>query len=221
MALSRIAREMAAEIAAHDWSDSPYRVDKAGHRREDDTGPKRSRNVLEEDQEMRVRANVCFVTAQVLGHAGLITPGDLAEYAAECGLNVRINRVRAVPGWLHFGIRWTGENGAADAFAPPALSIRERDRLEGQRLLHRGPWTEVELDDETLVELDGIEEIPNTWLKWRQIDLPPFDSALRAHLIKNCHTIRENPEEPHTVKWIHLGELRGWFEHYLSKQGVE
>lgn len=36
MALSRLAQEFAAEIANHDWSDAPYRTDRAGHQNSDD-----------------------------------------------------------------------------------------------------------------------------------------------------------------------------------------
>lgn len=36
MALSRLAREFAAEINYHDWSDAPFRLDRAGHQRDHD-----------------------------------------------------------------------------------------------------------------------------------------------------------------------------------------
>ena len=34
--LSRRALEFAAEISSHDWSDAPYRLDRAGHQRSKD-----------------------------------------------------------------------------------------------------------------------------------------------------------------------------------------
>ena len=37
--LSRIAQQHADEIRQHDWSDAPWRIDRAGHSREHDTGP--------------------------------------------------------------------------------------------------------------------------------------------------------------------------------------
>ena len=35
--LSHIATAFADEISNHDWSDAPYRLDRAGHHREDDS----------------------------------------------------------------------------------------------------------------------------------------------------------------------------------------
>jgi hypothetical protein len=37
MTLSCLAREFATEIANHDWSDAPYRCDRAGHDRTGDS----------------------------------------------------------------------------------------------------------------------------------------------------------------------------------------
>ncbi|GAA3081775.1 hypothetical protein GCM10017600_75110 [Streptosporangium carneum] len=38
MALGRLAREFAAEIANHDWSDATERLDRAGHKRDFESG---------------------------------------------------------------------------------------------------------------------------------------------------------------------------------------
>ena len=78
--LSRIALEFAAEIANHDWSDAPYRLDRAGHQREHDSN--RGTNVLTLEETDAVRTNVMWVTAQVLLHAD---PNlNLLEYAQAC-----------------------------------------------------------------------------------------------------------------------------------------
>ncbi len=103
--LSRIAQEFAAEIRNHDWSDAHVRLDKAGHRRENDP---RSANLepLTADETERVRANVTFVTAQVLKHAD--PQLDLYEYAAACGVPRRItHHGDGKPnGTLEYGLRF-------------------------------------------------------------------------------------------------------------------
>jgi hypothetical protein len=43
MGLSRPARELAAEINHHDWSDAPFRADRAGHTAGSTTGPSGAR----------------------------------------------------------------------------------------------------------------------------------------------------------------------------------
>lgn len=108
--LSRLAREFAAEIANHDWSDAPYRLDRAGHNREWDTN--RVDEVLNEWRTDAVRTNVMWVTAQVLLHAD---PNlDLHEYAEACGVPHRITRNRngQRSGSIPAGIRFD-ENGIA------------------------------------------------------------------------------------------------------------
>lgn len=74
---------MAGEIAGHDWSDAPYRLDRAGHQRSEDT--KNSAHApLSEAESDNVRWNVVMVTAQVVL---LQDPGmDVVEYAMACGL---------------------------------------------------------------------------------------------------------------------------------------
>ena len=83
MALSRLAQEFAAEIKNHDWSDAPFRIDRAGHRRELDSPSKLSDPLSAEDAH-RVQTNVMWVVAQVLGHAD---PNfDPVEFARACGI---------------------------------------------------------------------------------------------------------------------------------------
>jgi hypothetical protein len=80
--LSRLATEFAAEIANHDWSDAPWRLDRAGHKRHMDTHS--TGQVLTRDETDNVRTNVMWVTAQVLKH---LDPNlDLHEYATACGV---------------------------------------------------------------------------------------------------------------------------------------
>lgn len=86
MALSRLAEEFAAEIRAHDWSDAPWRLDRAGHNRTAD--PKKPVEHLDPDETDRVRTNVMWVTAQVLLHAD---PNfSVEEFAVACGIPRRI-----------------------------------------------------------------------------------------------------------------------------------
>lgn len=66
MTLSPLAAHLAAEINAHDWSDAPFRFDRAGHRREYDTH--RGTETLLPDEVDNVKANVAAVVAQVLGY---------------------------------------------------------------------------------------------------------------------------------------------------------
>ncbi|MGC9544044.1 hypothetical protein [Streptomyces sp. UG1] len=90
MALSRLAREFAAEISNHDWSDAPYRRDRAGHSRASDSLSKRSEKVLSDQETDRLRTNVMWVAAQVLGYSD---PNfDVYEFAEACGVNTRNSR---------------------------------------------------------------------------------------------------------------------------------
>lgn len=96
MALSRLAREHAAEIANHDWSDAHYRLDRAGHRRELDS-PQGDYQPLTVKEAHCVKVNVMWVTAQVLAHAD---PNfDVNEFAQLCGVTGLSS------GWLENGLR--------------------------------------------------------------------------------------------------------------------
>jgi hypothetical protein len=113
--LSRIAEEFAREIRNHDWSDSPYRADRAGHRREHD-GHRSSSAVLSPAETGIVVTNVMWVTAQVLMHAD---PNfDLVAYAEACGVPRRMiyNSNNQLSGILTSGIRYDVE-GRASAHA--------------------------------------------------------------------------------------------------------
>jgi len=87
MALSRLAQQFADEINGHDWSDAPYRVDRAGHSRASDSPRKVSAEQLDPKQTEYVRVNVMWVTAQVLAFND---PNfDVYEYASVCGIGER------------------------------------------------------------------------------------------------------------------------------------
>lgn len=101
MALSRLAREFAAEINNHDWSDAPYRIDRAGHKREQDSAARLTKDVLTPAETHRVKVNVMWVTAQVLGHAD---PNfDVHEYAKSCGIEGLSKAT------ISYGLRYDGD----------------------------------------------------------------------------------------------------------------
>jgi hypothetical protein len=82
MALSRLAAQFAAEIALQDWSDAPFRADRAGHNRQFDTN--RGPQQLDAGQTEILKMNVMWVTAQVLSYND---PNfDVNEYAKACGI---------------------------------------------------------------------------------------------------------------------------------------
>ncbi|SFL08834.1 hypothetical protein SAMN05216275_1533 [Streptosporangium canum] len=96
MALSRRAREMAAEIRGHDWKDAPYRMDRAGHQRRHDTS-KRSEKELTANETESVRTNVAWVAAQCLGYED---PNfDVVEFMRACGVE------RLSTSSLQYGVR--------------------------------------------------------------------------------------------------------------------
>jgi hypothetical protein len=103
MALSRLAREFSAEIANHDWSDAPYRADRAGH---DRTMDHSACEQLSLDETRIVRMNVMWVTAQVLAHAD---PNfNEYEFAEACGVKIRTTHGR-LNGGISAGLRKIGD----------------------------------------------------------------------------------------------------------------
>jgi hypothetical protein len=100
MALSRLAREFAAEIRQHDWSDAPWRLDRAGHNRRYDSNC--GTQVLSPTETAAVRTNAMWVVAQVLGHAD---PNfDRYEFAEACGVRTLTNSGRK-DGYITAGLR--------------------------------------------------------------------------------------------------------------------
>jgi hypothetical protein len=90
--LSRIASQHAAEIRNHDWSDAPWRADRAGHDRKADSKAS-SHEPLNARETDTVRLNAMWVTAQVLAYND---PNfDVVEFAAECGCKLDEGGLRA------------------------------------------------------------------------------------------------------------------------------
>lgn len=103
MALSRQAREIAAEIRLQDWSDAPYRADRAGHRREFDSKATGTPQLTALETGV-LRMNVMWVTAQALGYAD---PNfDEYEYAQACGVDIYTRHGRK-NGGIAAGLRRT------------------------------------------------------------------------------------------------------------------
>jgi hypothetical protein len=101
MALSRRAALHAAEIKLHDWSDAPYRADKAGHNRDMD-GRSRTQTTLTQTETDCIRLNVMWVTAQVLAYDD---PNfDVYEFAEACGVNTLTTRGER-NGGIVYGLR--------------------------------------------------------------------------------------------------------------------
>lgn len=115
MALSRIAAQFAAEINNHDWSDAPYRVDRAGHKRENDSPKKLTEKQLTAAETEFVRLNVVWVTAQVLGYND---PNfDVNEFARAAGIGKISKSGGRWGGGIVAGIRMV--NGG---YAEPGIS---------------------------------------------------------------------------------------------------
>lgn len=116
MALSRLAREFAAEINYHDWSDAPFRLDRAGHQRDHD-GHRVTAKQLSPEETDCVRTNVMWVAAQVLGHAD---PNfDVFEFAEWCGVDTRTSSGRPRSGHIPAGLRRDVETGSVDRPGDP------------------------------------------------------------------------------------------------------
>lgn len=117
MALSGRARDMAAEIKLHDWSDAHNRLDRAGHRRELDSRSKLTTPLKGQEAEY-VRMNVVWVTAQVLKYEDPTL--NIIEYAEACGVPEGFlrNRDGSPSGMLSAGIRGEVSNGSFTAHRP-------------------------------------------------------------------------------------------------------
>lgn len=157
--LSRRALEFAAEISSHDWSDAPYRLDRAGHQRSKD------RRSLESNQKPlstveteRLLTNVAWVVAQVLRHED---PNlDIYEFAAACGIprsiTHRTNGSRS--GVLSNGLRWSDDEGVVQPPGAPLWRARLRCQVGNlvvfRRLLNQlvglDPSRPPEVEEEVL-----------------------------------------------------------------------
>lgn len=95
---SRLAQG-AADLAHRDWSDAPFRADRAGH---DRAAEGNRSDALSERETDIVRMNVMWVTAQVLGYRD---PNfDVYEFAEACGVNV-MTRSGRLDGGIEAGVR--------------------------------------------------------------------------------------------------------------------
>lgn len=106
MSLSPSAAHLAAEIDAQDWSDAPYRIDRAGHHRDDDSHSRLpAKDPLTVDEAEYVKTNVMWVTAQVLAYQD--PHFDVHAYAAACGISRSIRlRTNGTPsGTIDAGLR--------------------------------------------------------------------------------------------------------------------
>jgi hypothetical protein len=117
MTLSGRARNMAAEIKNHDWSDAHTRLDRAGHHHDQDSPSKRQAQ-LSEDETDRVRMNVVWVTAQVLVFEDPTL--KIAEYAEACGVpeDFLRNRDGSISGMLSAGLRGQQTKGGFIPYRP-------------------------------------------------------------------------------------------------------
>ncbi|QWS34050.1 hypothetical protein [Curtobacterium aetherium] len=102
--LSQIAQNFAAEIAGHDWSDAPFRADRAGHQRDVDR-KKKSIEQLSQEQTETVVLNVMWVVAQQL--ASVDPNFDVHEFAKACGIagHYRLRSNGAANGLIDAGLR--------------------------------------------------------------------------------------------------------------------
>ena len=125
MALSKLAQQHADEIANHDWSDAPYRIDRAGHRRSDDRD--RATGQLTAHQTEFVKTNAMWVTAQVLAYND---PNfDVYEFAAACGINTR-TRSGHVDGGIAEGLRKsTGQYCIPGTWETDPLTAGQQEQL--------------------------------------------------------------------------------------------
>ena len=110
--MNPLARSLADEIANHDWSDAPWRIDRAGHQFDDDPPSKRARRRLTPHEASWVRTNVMLVTAQALLQ---VDPSvDLYEYAEACAIPEHL--LRNPDGSrceiVQHGIRWNDDGTA-------------------------------------------------------------------------------------------------------------
>jgi hypothetical protein len=137
MVLSRRAQEFAAEIRNQDWSDAHFRLDRAGHRRENDPN-QGTREPLSKAEADAVRTNVMWVTAQVLGYQEGSEAFDPYEFAAACDVRT-LTRRGEQDGYITAGLRRNNVSGTM-AYAIPGTWQFEADYVVcGQVISGSGP----------------------------------------------------------------------------------
>lgn len=143
MALSRRAQKHADEIRAHDWSDAPFRADRAGHKREDDSRSSADSPQLTDTQTGVLKLNIVWVTGQVL--ASDDPNFDIYEFAEACGVATSTSRGQKNRG-IEYGLRVIkgrpcvpGTWHTDEVFAPIQVQIAGRDVTEvNQAVRERG-----------------------------------------------------------------------------------
>lgn len=128
MTLSPLAAHFAAEIAAHDWSDAPYRIDRAGHQRDHDRD-KAGDTVLRPDQTDSVVTNVMWVVGQVLAHEQ--ADFSIHEFAEACGVSagIRLRSNGSPSGTVEAGLRTVGNASGGTRYAMPGASLMPTVRV--------------------------------------------------------------------------------------------
>lgn len=207
MALSRLAREFAQEIKLHEWSDSPYRADKAGHRREDDRGWEHKPR-LDNAQTDAVRMNVMWVVGQVLGGAGMIDLDDVWDWASACGVEIATSSGRRSNA-IRYGFRVTDND-----FAGPRADTSLSDQM-----FIESDWTELDFADDTLVDFAAAAILVTMWLAKRGVAKHVTAAQVRGAL-NDHYRAQEISEDEVTVQKIELGALREWFNAYWDRNHV-
>lgn len=122
MALSTEARQFAAQISSHDWSDSPWRADRAGHQWSDDSPSRRSARQLPPDDAACVLLNVVWNVAQVLAYND---PNfDVNEFAIACGVARHFTHTKGgqTSGGIVEGLRYEYLENGERRIAPPGIA---------------------------------------------------------------------------------------------------
>lgn len=124
MTLSPLADHLAAEINAHDWSDAPYRFDRAGHRRDRDAPQRLSHQVLTPQETELVKANAAMVAAQVIGYLEGKT-FDPHEFALSAGVarSIRLTARGQRSGSIDAALRKNN-----DRYDTPGSTLRWEER---------------------------------------------------------------------------------------------
>lgn len=202
-ALPRIVREFAGEIAHHDWSDAPFRCDRAGHMRSVDR--KLVRSQLDETETAAVKLNVAWVVAQVLGLNGLLRDeDDVYEFMEQCGVETRTPTTgRARSGHIIYGLR-RYQNGE---FMPPyGMSVPGDDDDE---MWNESLWTDLDFADDTVVEWPMAAALVAAWMKKRGVTKKVTPGQVRGNLKH-----RDPWSDEEHGDFTSLGELRRWFDRY-------
>lgn len=214
-ALPRFARELAAEIAFHDWSDAPFRTDRAGHIRSDDR-PGRRTEALTAEQTDNIRLNVSWVVAQILGYHGYLRDDDdVYEFMDACDVDTRTTAGRR-SGVITAGLR-RYESGE---FMPPYGSTYAGPNMH-EHLYSGGPetWTDLDYADEEPVDLPLAANLVTSWLAKRKVPKLVTSTQVRGALRSNWD-FRVITRDDTRQEYVEVGALREWFRWYWDKNHV-